>query len=330
VSSGAGGDTSSTSGSGGSAGNSGSGGSAGASAAGSDGGNATTADGGAHENVPTGNSAGCGKPPTVDTPTKFTKHDVMVTGVDPTFKPPQFGSWSQRNYFVKLPANYNPSKAYPVIFGGGGCGNTDGNSGQGGGFGVLPNDQDQAVLVGMSYLYPEGAGACFADGYGNTPELPYFDAMLAEVEADYCIAKSKVFIAGYSSGAWEAYTLGFARGGVIRGIATAAGGLRMMRPPSSNVPFAALLLTGAGDGSNPITGPTGSALARDQVLQQNGCVGTATTDWATFPAGACKQYTGCPAAYPVVWCTPGGGHTDGGAAYKPAIWSFWSSLPDRP
>jgi len=193
-----------------------------------------------------------------------------------------------------------------------------------------PGNQDQAVLVGMSYMFPAGAGACFADGYANTPEIPYFDAMNAQVASSYCIEKSKVFIAGYSSGAWEAYTLAFARAGVIRGIATAAGGLREMRPPPSNVPFAAIMLTGAGDTSNPITGPTGSAAARDEVLRRNGCVGTATTDWTVFPAGACKQYTGCPAAYPVVWCTPPGAHTDGGGAYKPAIWTFWSSLPPRP
>jgi len=284
----------------------------------------------AHFDTPTGMSVGCGKPPGTNSATAFTKHDIMVSGVDPAFPLPEFGSWSQRNYFVKLPGNYDPMKAYPVIFGGNGCGNTDGNAGAGGGFRVLPNNQDQAVLVGMSYLFPKGSGACFADGYPNTPELPYFDTMLADVEANFCIDKSQVFVAGYSSGAWEAYTLGFARGGVIRGIATAAGGLRPMRPPSSNLPFAALLLTGAGDTSNPIDGPTGGAAARDQVLKQNGCVGTATTDWTTLVGGACKQYTGCPAASPVVWCTPPGGHTDGGASYGAAIWTLWSSLPARP
>jgi len=88
------------------------------------------------------------------------------------------------------------------------------------------------------------------------------------------------------------------------------------------------LLTGAGDGNNPITGPTGSALARDLVLQTNGCVGTATVDWPAMPS--CKQYTGCPAAYPVIWCTPDGGHTDGGGAYRPVISNFWGTLPLAP
>jgi poly(3-hydroxybutyrate) depolymerase len=204
-------------------------------------------------------------------------------------------------------------------------------SGEGGGLTVLPGDQDSAIQVGLSYVYDDGA--CFADGYANTPDLPYFDAVLAEVEAEYCVERSQVFVAGFSSGAWEAYMLGCARGGVVRGIATAAGGLREERPPCSGIPAAALLLTGAQDDANPITKvgsngfDTGSAAARDAVLMLNGCVGTTTAEWPFYPT--CQRYTGCPEAYPVIWCTPPGGHMDGGADYKTAIARFWSSLPDR-
>jgi len=58
----------------------------------------------AHFDTPTGMSVGCGKPPGTNSATAFTKHDIMVSGVDPAFPLPEFGSWSQRNYFVKLPA----------------------------------------------------------------------------------------------------------------------------------------------------------------------------------------------------------------------------------
>src|SRR6185503_13057271 len=103
--------------------------------------------------------------------------------------------------------------------------------------------------------------------------------------------------------AWEAYTLGLARGGVIRGISAGAGGLRMERPPPSGIPIAAILLTGTGDGANPIDADTGSALARDEILMTNGCVGTETMPF-TASDNNCVQYTGCPAEFPVVWCTP--------------------------
>ena len=45
-----------------------------------------------------------------------------------------------------------------------------------------------------------------------------------------------------------------------------------------------------------------------------------------------QQYTGCPAAYPVIWCAlPNVGHNNssyGGNNYSPGLmWSFFSMLP---
>ncbi|HEY6079512.1 MAG TPA: hypothetical protein VIW29_11945, partial [Polyangiaceae bacterium] len=73
---------------------------------------------------------------------------------------------------------------------------------------------------------------------------------------------------------------------------------------------------------------TGSAAARDHILQRNGCVGTATVQYGAWPD--CKQYTGCPAAFPVVYCMPAGAHTDGGERHVPGIWNFWKALPPVP
>ncbi len=292
------------------------------------------------DTLPLGKSAGCGSPPpATDVSGKFAMHDIMVTGVDPAFataNPPQPpGSWTNRVYFLDLPTNYDQTKVYPVLFGGGGCGGSIGSNGNGGGDPrALPQANSQAILIGLSYVWPKGGGACFADGYANTPDLPYFDSIVADVESHYCVDRGNLFVSGYSSGGWETYMLGLARGGtVIRGIATAAGGLRPAadRPPPSGKAVAALLLTGATDTENPATGPTGSYMARDLILQTNGCVGTATTPWTVFMGGNCMQYTGCPAEYPVIFCSGGGtGHTDGGGNYPPAIWSFWSGLPAVP
>ncbi len=142
-------------------------------------------------------------------------------------------TWTHRNYFVRLPANYDPSKAYPVSMGGGGCGG-DALSGNNGGLTALPNGQDEAIQIGLSYVY--SGGACFEDDYVNTPDLPYFDAVLKEVESHYCVDTGKIFVDGFSSGAWETFMLGCARAGVIRGIGTAAGGLRVVRPRVLEVP----------------------------------------------------------------------------------------------
>jgi len=299
-------------------------GAAGAGSAGSGGGAA-----GAGGKGPTGMSAGCGKAP-MDPTGSFVHHTIAVTGVASTVKPATSGaSWTMRDYYLQLPVGYDQTKPYPILFGGGGCGGSLVTNGSGGGFTVLGGKQTQAIQIGMSYVWPQGGGACFDDNGADTPDLPYFDSMLAEIESNYCVDKGKVFVGGYSSGGWEAYMLGLARGGVVRGISPAAGGLRMSRPPGSNIPIAALLLTGGSDTTNPADGPTGSDLAMNLILQINGCTGTATVPWETPCTGCgCNRYTGCPAPFPVVRCRPPGqGHTDGGGAFKTAIWATWMSLP---
>ncbi|MDB4980295.1 MAG: putative depolymerase, partial [Myxococcales bacterium] len=277
---------------------------------------------------PAGRSVGCGKDIGAgDTPGTYAKRNITVTGV--TFAKPATpgGSWTNRIYYLDLPAKYDPTKAYPIHFGGGGCGGSIGNGS--GAFKLLPENNTDLIQIGLSYVWPNPGGACFADGYADTPDLPYFDSILKEVETNYCVNTGKVFVGGYSSGAWEAYMLGFARGGVVRGISPAAGGLRAMadRPPAANKPFAAFMVTGANDTANPATGATGSMAARDLILQINGCTGTATADYPAYVGGGCLQYTGCPTDYPVIYCRPPGqGHTDGGANFWKSIWALWMSL----
>jgi poly(3-hydroxybutyrate) depolymerase len=299
-------------------------------------------------------SAGCNQPPpAADKETAFVKHDIAVTGVSaayisahplPATTAPY--SFTMRNYYVKLPTGYDPSKPYRVQMGGTGCG---GNATVGSEGGYLPSAHADVLLISPSYVPTQGGtsatnpGSCFADSGTDTPEVAYFDAMLAEVSKTYCIDPTKVGVSGYSSGAWEALLLGWARAGVVRGIATEAGGLRANRPPGSNKPVAALMIATLSDTENPVNlAPTdakaislgasgGSGQARDEILARNGCTGTATADWdPTYPL--CKKYTGCPAAYPVVWCgMTTGGHYPAHPPYTPdAMTKFLATLPEIP
>lgn len=346
----------------------GTGGGAGGTSAGAGGTGAGGTGAGGPYDVPRGPSMGCGKPNTTDEPGAWTSHNIEVTGVDTAYwgvvKKVDAGSgpytFTNRTYAVRPPQDYDPAKKYPLVFTGGGCGNTNGMSGATGGNSMVPNSAlSEAFTVGLSYVYPQGAGACFGDEYENSYEVPYWDSVYKKVTEDFCIDLEKVFIGGYSSGAWMSYTVGFARGGKVRGIGPGAGGIREKRPVGSTLPFAAMMVTGAQDGGNPVHKTkdgttcagteaqgcwngkticgfpgatdcydTGSAHARDVILMRNGCVGTETTQYKNFPA--CKQYTGCPAAFPVVYCMPDGGHTEGGEMHNPGTWEFWKALPAVP
>ena len=112
------------------------------------------------------------------------------------------------------------------------------------------------------------------------------------------------------------------------------------------------MVEGLGDGANPI-GPIippdgnldspGSAPAREEILKRNGCVppdfvfdySDTTTNLGNaphipweFPGNqTCVTYTGCPVAYPVVWCLRQLLRTPNFAF--PAIWYFFTRLPSH-
>lgn len=283
--------------------------------------------------LPQGKSLGCGKAPATGNDTAYTLRQVTVTGVSPdyiTTNPPAVGqspyTWTNRNYFVRLPANYDENRPYPLILAGSLCGNTEGTAGKRGGLATLPLDQDQAIQIGLSYVYAQGSGACFADDAAETPEPAYLDAVLADAEAAYCVDQGQIFATGDATGADEAALLGCVRANKVRGIGTVAPALRLHWPACAAYPVAAMMVVGKEDASRPLGGPTGSAAARDDILQRNGCSGSQSSPWdAEFPA--CVTYTDCPSQFPVVWCELEGGHTDGGVYSAQGFWKFWSELP---
>jgi hypothetical protein len=194
--------------------------------------------------------------------------------------------------------------------------------------------------------------------YVDTPEVAYVHEVLAEVRANYCVDQSKVLITGTSSGGWESITVGCAMANEIRVVSPVSGGLRMHRPACTG-PQASIFVEGLTDGANPIfedppngdRDSPGSGPARDEVLVRNGCVAPDYMNTIPLPynnledtAGmaphmpwdpafpSCVTYTGCPAAYPVVWCALPCGHqcdNEGGRDYKQAMMKFFDALPSQ-
>ncbi len=304
--------------------------------------------GGLMGHVRTGMSAGCGKvPPNKDNSKSYTLHEITVTGLGPTwvkggtdYKNDGKYDFAFRPYGLRLPSNYDPTKPYAVTFGGGGCGGSATNfaGNPNGGSQVAPDGT--TIQVGLAYI-----GGCFDDEGVDTPDEPYFRAVMKELEANYCFDLSKVFVSGSSSGAWESYMLGCAAADLVRGIATDEGGERIARPMCKN-PVAAVLVAGEADTENPIgpldptvdagkrLGSYGSGPSRDEILKRNGCNGTATEKLMGTDAQytACVKYTGCPAAYPVVWCSlPGVGHNSSKYMnvdyFSGPSWDILSALP---
>ncbi len=305
-------------------------------------------------------SAGCGKAQdAADSSASFVKKDITVSGVPQSFidahAPTNAGAytWTKRNYFLRLPTGYTPGKPFAIDMGGGGCGG-GATIGQNGSYTVPPGaSQAVALQVGLSYVPSNSVSSCatWANDFTDSPEPMYIKAIIDDIEAKYCVDKNKVFINGYSSGAWEAVMAGeCSNSDQVRAYGVQiGGGLRLTHPPCISKPAAAMYVVGSADVGNPI-GPLtkpqndsyGSAPARDAQLTINGCQGTATGPWnAKYPK--CVTYTGCPAKYPVVWCVLDVDHGNGpmpvGADGYPnngtllesyrlqGVWDFFNALP---
>jgi poly(3-hydroxybutyrate) depolymerase len=119
----------------------------------------------------------------------------------------------------------------------------------------------------------------------------------------------------------------FAREYHIRAQSGISGGEPDNNPPC-NGPIAAIWIHDLGD-SNAYTANHDIALPR--VLKMNGCFSKTpkTKPWHEdiMGVGVCVQYTDCPAAYPVVFCTTTGqGHADQHERAIPGYNAFWKEM----
>lgn len=216
-----------------------------------------------------------------------------------------------REWFVWLPANYDPDTPYPVVYQFHGCSssaNKENNN---------PPVQDQS---GDAAIHVRGRAVdnCW-DNSANGPDVAFFDAMVTSVEATWCADVDRRFATGYSSGAFMTHRLACDRGDVLRGVASIAGGIG---GNNCNGKVAALLIHDLDDMTVNISA---SESTRDRHLENNGCDTAAATTPTDHPP--CVEYAGCDTGYPVVWCqTAGQDHSRQDGLSAPAFWDFLSAL----
>jgi polyhydroxybutyrate depolymerase len=269
-------------------------------------------------------SAGCGSPPNqaLMTYVEYMETITLPAGTN--------ALWKNRDYYVWLPAGYDPARAYTTVFLGPGCGGT--------GKDVVPVQMastSNAILIGLDPDPAAEGRPCFNTESPTTPEVPYFDETLKEVEAKFCIDTSRIFVAGFSSGSWLADTLGCVRAGVIRGQGNAAGELQ--GGLTCTGPIAAMMVHDTTDDQNSYQQDYSGE--RADLVMRNGC----TTQTMPYDPGVapgdvdlmgkpiqCVEYQGCKPGYPLVWCpTTGYGHNDQVGSGLSAIgwWKFWEQIP---
>jgi poly(3-hydroxybutyrate) depolymerase len=148
------------------------------------------------------NSPGCGKTPTM----KDGTYTAQVNG-------------KARQYILKLPANYDNSHPYRLVFTLHALG---GNAqqlatGSGAYYALPPLANNSAIFVS-----PNGLNS----GWGNTggEDILFIDAMLLAIEADLCVDQNLRFSCGFSYGGAMSYAISCARAEKFRAIGIFSGG----------------------------------------------------------------------------------------------------------
>ncbi len=214
-----------------------------------------------------------------------------------------------RTYRVFVPTAYDaavPTRLVFVFHGLGGDGNQIRAY-----FGIETQAAGQALFV-----YPDGLPVQGGQTGWSAGDLAFFDAMVTEISASYCVDPARIFATGHSFGGYMSNLVGCSRGGVVRAIAPVSGGLA---GGSCATPVAAWIAHG--DNDQTVNQSEGIA-ARDRWRTVNGC---ATTTMTTDPS-PCVAYDGCGAGHPVTWCSFTGGHYPLPSFIKPAIWGFLSQF----
>jgi polyhydroxybutyrate depolymerase len=256
-----------------------------------------------------GKTAGCGMDPGQPN-AMYTQYQITAAG-------------HVRTYFVRLPSNYDQTVPYRVAYLAPGCG---GNS-YSEVFMLNRASMENAILVAMLPIPDLPYNGCFEETI-NSIEYPFFDALHQKIESQFCVDTERQFYAGFSTGARLGYMLGCAFPDVLRATATDQGGLPPL-PTCKNHPMSGFFIADTMEMGNPYQQ---NVAAANRLAMQNGCTGNfnnATpfdpmTMAPAYPTTVCVKYTGCPADYPIVFCTTMG---QGHIMYEDKFWSdqaFWN------
>ena len=215
------------------------------------------------------------------------------------------GTAASRTFYVGLPSDYAPAKAYPLVFAwhyaGGTAAAIAGTGYSGKYYGVQP------LLPHAIYVAPQGlTDSSGQTGWPNTNggDIAFLKAMLSWTESKLCVDTSRIMSTGFSYGGIMSDAIGCQMPDVFRAVAVMSGALFQFGGSSAckSHGIAAWFTHGTAD---PTVDISGDETARDQFLADNHC-GTTTTAVTPSP---CVSYDGCDDGYPVVWCpVEGEGH----------------------
>ena len=235
-----------------------------------------------------------------------------------------------RSFVLSVPTTYdesNKQKSYPLVY------VMHGDGGNGAALQKLvrfeDTSKDEAILV-----FPDGEYATW-DLYGalaTNKDVAFIDELTTSLASRFAIDKKRVFMWGYSNGAFFANQLACRKPGLLRAIAAQGGGAPY-EPPENNtgkwpngypkcVPNEAAVSAIVFHGTADTTVTFDSGQFSAEYWRYVGECKTTSTDVAPSP---CKKFDGCAGNTSVVFCAiPGAGHEVWPEAVR-ASWNFFQT-----
>ena len=277
-------------------------------------------------------SAGCGKMPTLASNMYNNGNPISITAAN-----------RQRRYILSVPTNYDNSKPYRLVIA---WHQLDGNDKQmyqqnyywlkdipeaaSSTIFVAPNGEKNGTPCTGNGVAEGGCG--WPDSNGSNVALA--DAVVAQIEENFCIDKNKIFANGWSFGGSMSFRTACSRplGGMgtwgVRAVAVYNGSERLSSggcKASKSVAFYA----SHGTNDNVLGYSDGISMA-ETYGKLNGC------SWMTPTRASgnhvCTNVMGCTAGYPVEFCSFVGPHTpdpprEGGQRWQPQeVWKFFTQF----
>lgn len=284
---------------------------------------ASGADGGAAP----GMSAGCGKAPTIQSSQYNNGTHIAITAAS-----------MAREYILNVPTNYDNTHPYKLVIAYHELNGNDDEMYRNKYYHLLPLSNNTTIFVAPNGQ--QGGKNCTqASGCGwpnsSDSDMKLADAVVAQVEENFCVDTNRIFATGWSYGASMSEQtacerpLGGGTGGATWGVRAIA--IYSVAYLSNSVnckattPVAYYASHGTQDSVLPYSGGVSICQTWAGI---DGC--TAATPTQATGTHVCTNYTGCKAGYPVEFCSFVGPHTpdptDSGQSTSWEYQNVWTFL----
>lgn len=245
---------------------------------------------------------------------------------------------SNRTYNLKIPDSYDMNKPYKLFvsyhwLNGTAANVSDGSSTAAAWYGMNTSSTSNGTAI---FVAPQGLN----NGWSNSggADVEFSRQLIALLESQLCIDKSRIFCEGFSMGGSMSYAMASAAPELIRAVAVHSGGAMSGTTNGHTGPVAYFMTHGTKD--SVCTWPGFGLPQLQDFAKVDGCKTpdpsqSASAFQAALPQptgsqGVCIDFTGCKDGYPVRSCLFSGDHTpspDGTNGWVPKeTWKFFSQF----